>query len=230
MLEGWQRIAGNLEFFLAHGVRPLTGYVPDVNALRAGPARIVAGIGEASGGQLAHRAAVALAERLDSPPVTFPGDHGAIVSRPGNSPRPCTRSSSATPPHQGPAAWCPECTARTALIANPGRPCGHRTDGLRDLLSAGHRPQVSERASRNRQTAGQVGRATMPGHEELHCSACLEQWPSQPATRYRPSPNTNCTDAPRGPRPIPHRVQDGRSRRAPCSTRNRPRTAGGDAF
>ena len=50
MLEGWTRIAGNLEFFLAQGVRPLTGYVPDVAALRAGPARIVVGIGEASGG------------------------------------------------------------------------------------------------------------------------------------------------------------------------------------
>jgi hypothetical protein len=82
MLEGWARIAGNLEFFLAHGVRPLTGYVPDVAALRAGPARIVVAVGEASGGQLAHRAAVALAERLGSPPVTFPGDHGAMVSRP----------------------------------------------------------------------------------------------------------------------------------------------------
>jgi hypothetical protein len=84
MLEGWQRIAGNLDFFLAHGVRPITGYVPDVAALRAGPARIVVGVGEASGGQLAHRAAVALAERLGSPPVTFPGDHGAMVSRPGS--------------------------------------------------------------------------------------------------------------------------------------------------
>jgi pimeloyl-ACP methyl ester carboxylesterase len=82
MLEGWQRIAGNLEFFLAHGARPLTGYIPDVVALRAGPARIVVGVGEASEGQLAHRAAVALAERLGSPPVTFPGDHGAMVSRP----------------------------------------------------------------------------------------------------------------------------------------------------
>jgi hypothetical protein len=37
---------------------------------------MVVGIGEASGGQLAHRAADALAERLGSPPVTFPGDHG----------------------------------------------------------------------------------------------------------------------------------------------------------
>jgi pimeloyl-ACP methyl ester carboxylesterase len=82
MLEGWARIAGNLEFFLAHGVRPLTGYVPDVAALCAGSARIVVAVGETSQGQLAHRAAVALAERLGSPPVTFPGDHGAMVSRP----------------------------------------------------------------------------------------------------------------------------------------------------
>jgi hypothetical protein len=84
MLEGWTRIAGNFEFFLAHGVRLLTRYVPDIAALRAGSARIVVGVGEASGGQLAHRAAIALAERLGSPPVTFPGDHGAIVSRPGS--------------------------------------------------------------------------------------------------------------------------------------------------
>jgi pimeloyl-ACP methyl ester carboxylesterase len=82
MLEAWTRIGGNLEFFLAHGVRPISGYVPDVAALRAGPARIVVGIGETSGGQLAHRAAVALAERLGTPPVTFPGDHGGFGSRP----------------------------------------------------------------------------------------------------------------------------------------------------
>jgi thiamine pyrophosphate-dependent acetolactate synthase large subunit-like protein len=44
--------------------------------------RLVLLLHQASEGQLAHRAAVALAERLGSPPVTFPGDHGAIVSRP----------------------------------------------------------------------------------------------------------------------------------------------------
>jgi hypothetical protein len=82
MLETWQRISGNLEYFLAHGIRQLSGYAPDVAALRAGPARIVVGIGEGSAGQLAHRAAVALAERLGTPPVTFPGDHGGFGSRP----------------------------------------------------------------------------------------------------------------------------------------------------
>jgi pimeloyl-ACP methyl ester carboxylesterase len=81
-LEAWGRIGGNVEYFLAHGIRQLSGYAPDVAALRAGPARIVVGIGEGSAGQLAHRAAVALAERLGTPPVTFPGDHGGFGSRP----------------------------------------------------------------------------------------------------------------------------------------------------
>jgi pimeloyl-ACP methyl ester carboxylesterase len=83
MLETWGRISGNLEFFLAHGIRQISGYAPDVDALREGPARIVVGIGERSAGQLAHRGALALAERLGTPPVTFPGDHGGFGSRPG---------------------------------------------------------------------------------------------------------------------------------------------------
>jgi pimeloyl-ACP methyl ester carboxylesterase len=83
MLETWGRIGGNLEFFIAHGIRQISGYTPDVAALRDGPARIVVGIGENSAGQLAHRGAVALAERLGTPPVTFPGDHGGFGSRPG---------------------------------------------------------------------------------------------------------------------------------------------------
>ncbi|HEX6677986.1 MAG TPA: alpha/beta hydrolase [Actinomycetes bacterium] len=83
MLETWARIAGNLEYFLAHGVRQISGYAPDVATLRDGRARIVVGIGETSAGQLAHRTAVALAERLGTPPVTFPGDHGGFGSHPG---------------------------------------------------------------------------------------------------------------------------------------------------
>jgi hypothetical protein len=35
------------------------------------------------GGAARHRAGVALAERLGTPPVTFPGDHGGFGSRPG---------------------------------------------------------------------------------------------------------------------------------------------------
>jgi pimeloyl-ACP methyl ester carboxylesterase len=83
MMETFQRIMGNLEYFLAHGIRQLSGYPPDVDALRAGPARVVVGVGATSGSdQLAYRAAVALAERLGTQPVTFPGDHGGFGSRP----------------------------------------------------------------------------------------------------------------------------------------------------
>ena len=69
------RINGNLDYFFAHGLKPISFYVPDVEALRAGPARIVIGVGERSAGQLAGRTALALAERLGAKPVVFPGDH-----------------------------------------------------------------------------------------------------------------------------------------------------------
>ena len=76
------RIMRNLEFFLGHGVGPITSYVPDIAALRAGPVRVVAAVGASSAGQLAHRAAVALAQRLGTDPVVFPGDHSGYGSHP----------------------------------------------------------------------------------------------------------------------------------------------------
>jgi pimeloyl-ACP methyl ester carboxylesterase len=76
------RIMGNLDFFLGHGAGPLSSYVPDLAALRAGPVRVVAGVGASSVGQLAHRCGVALAARLGSDPAVFPGDHGGFMSLP----------------------------------------------------------------------------------------------------------------------------------------------------
>ncbi|MFG3438135.1 alpha/beta fold hydrolase [Nonomuraea sp. NPDC047897] len=82
MMEGWGRIGGNLDFFLAHVLRPVSGYLPDVAALRQGPAKVVLGVGDASTDrQYAYRSAVALAERLGTPPAVFPGDHGGFVAR-----------------------------------------------------------------------------------------------------------------------------------------------------
>jgi pimeloyl-ACP methyl ester carboxylesterase len=81
-MEAFARINGNLDYFLEHGLKPISSYVPDVDALRSGPARVVVGIGERSRGQLAHRTAVALAEKLGTDPVTFPGDHGGFGSHP----------------------------------------------------------------------------------------------------------------------------------------------------
>jgi pimeloyl-ACP methyl ester carboxylesterase len=82
MQEAFGRIMCNLDFFLAYGIRPISQYVPDVATLRAGPVRVVVGVGETSTGQVAHRTAVALAERLGTAPVTFPGDHGGYGSQP----------------------------------------------------------------------------------------------------------------------------------------------------
>src|SRR5271157_3709610 len=70
------------EMFLAHLLRPTTHYRPDVEALRAAPARIVVAAGATSKGQLAHRGAVALADRLGTPIAEFPGDHGGFLTLP----------------------------------------------------------------------------------------------------------------------------------------------------
>jgi pimeloyl-ACP methyl ester carboxylesterase len=68
--------------FLAHELRGTAHYVPDIAALTRGPARVIVGIGAASGGLLTFRTSVALAEQLGTPPVEFPGDHGGFVGQP----------------------------------------------------------------------------------------------------------------------------------------------------
>ncbi|HET7727315.1 MAG TPA: alpha/beta hydrolase [Candidatus Limnocylindrales bacterium] len=64
---------------LGHGIISTTHYEPDLNALRASSARIVIAAGEASSGELASRAAHALAERLGTPVVLFPDGHGGFL-------------------------------------------------------------------------------------------------------------------------------------------------------
>jgi pimeloyl-ACP methyl ester carboxylesterase len=76
------RMAGNFDLFLAHEIRQLTGYVPDVDALRNVSTRIVSAAGETSGEQGARRAAVALAERLGIAVTYLPGGHGGWGSDP----------------------------------------------------------------------------------------------------------------------------------------------------
>jgi pimeloyl-ACP methyl ester carboxylesterase len=76
------RMMGNFEFFLAHVMRELGSYVPDVDGLKAASTRVVVGGGEESGRQGAYRAAVALAERLGQEVVHFPGGHGGYATHP----------------------------------------------------------------------------------------------------------------------------------------------------
>ena len=56
-----------------------TQFQPDFDALRAASTQVVLAAGAESDGELANRAALAVAERLGTPPVTFPSDHGGFL-------------------------------------------------------------------------------------------------------------------------------------------------------
>ncbi|MEV7230045.1 alpha/beta hydrolase [Polymorphospora sp. NPDC051019] len=71
-----------LDRFFRHLLRPTACYRPDLAALRSASTRIVVAAGTTSRGQLAHRAAVALAAELAVPLVDFPGDHTGFQSEP----------------------------------------------------------------------------------------------------------------------------------------------------
>jgi pimeloyl-ACP methyl ester carboxylesterase len=73
--ETFARVSGNFEYWLEHGMMPLSLYSPDVEALRKGQARIMVGIGEQSAGQPIYEMGTALAGELGLEPVSFPGDH-----------------------------------------------------------------------------------------------------------------------------------------------------------
>jgi pimeloyl-ACP methyl ester carboxylesterase len=75
--EMMARMMGNFDLFLAHEIRQIGHYVPDIDRLRTASTRIVSAAGETSGEQAARRAAIALAERLGIPVTYLPGGHGA---------------------------------------------------------------------------------------------------------------------------------------------------------
>jgi pimeloyl-ACP methyl ester carboxylesterase len=64
---------------LGQNIISCTHYQPDFDALRAASTRIVLGVGAESEGEMAHRGAVAVAERLGTTPVTFPSGHGGFL-------------------------------------------------------------------------------------------------------------------------------------------------------
>ncbi len=73
--ETFARVSGNFEYWLAHGMLPLSLDTPDIDTLRAGKPRMVVGLGEESEGQMIYGMGTALARRLGVKPVIFPGDH-----------------------------------------------------------------------------------------------------------------------------------------------------------
>ena len=68
------------ERFFRHGLLPIALYQPDFSALQGTPVPIVVAGGTTSKGQFAQRTAVALAERLGTPLIDFPGGHTGFAS------------------------------------------------------------------------------------------------------------------------------------------------------
>ena len=67
------------EPLLGQNIISVTHYQPDFDALLAASTRIVIGAGADSTGELANRAAAAIAERLGTTLVTFPSHHGGFL-------------------------------------------------------------------------------------------------------------------------------------------------------
>lgn len=76
------RMQQNVEYFLARYMLPVTTYAPDLARLRAAASPVVVGVGANWSGQLAHETALALADRLGTTAVTFPGDHSGFFAHP----------------------------------------------------------------------------------------------------------------------------------------------------
>lgn len=74
----FERVNGNFEYWLAHGMLPLSAYRPDVETLKSGKPRIIVAIGEKSVVQPIAAMSRALATRLDIVPLAVPGDHMAF--------------------------------------------------------------------------------------------------------------------------------------------------------
>ena len=64
---------------MGHTILSTISYQPDFDALRAASTRIVVGAGAESEGEMAHRCALVVAERLGMEPVIFPSHHGGFV-------------------------------------------------------------------------------------------------------------------------------------------------------
>jgi pimeloyl-ACP methyl ester carboxylesterase len=64
---------------IGHTILTITSYLPDFEALKSAPTRIVMAAGAESKGELAHRGAFAVAARLGQEPVIFPSHHGGFL-------------------------------------------------------------------------------------------------------------------------------------------------------
>lgn len=72
----------NREAFFSHDVAAVARYRLDIAALKSSEARVVIAGGSAGREYFPYRCAVALAERLGTEVVEFPGNHAGFVEYP----------------------------------------------------------------------------------------------------------------------------------------------------
>ncbi len=80
---------GSRDDLLLSGNLAMPPFVPDADALRASPVRVIPAIGALGEGGMARRGGEALADLLGVEPVIFPGDHGGFAANewsPNNDP------------------------------------------------------------------------------------------------------------------------------------------------
>jgi pimeloyl-ACP methyl ester carboxylesterase len=77
-------VVATSERFFGHGLLPIALYQPELAALRGGPARVVVAGGTTSKGEFPQRTAAALAERLGTSLIDFPGGHAGFASDAGD--------------------------------------------------------------------------------------------------------------------------------------------------
>ncbi|WP_425296293.1 alpha/beta fold hydrolase [Nocardia asiatica] len=77
-----ERLHANAPRNIAHELRPITSYLPDVAALATVADRLVLGAGRDSKGKLPRRPAEALTAQLDIPLTEFPGGHSGFTDAP----------------------------------------------------------------------------------------------------------------------------------------------------
>jgi pimeloyl-ACP methyl ester carboxylesterase len=80
--NGSDKDPANDELFFLHMLKPFTRYQPPVELIASASPRVVVAVGATSGEEIARRSAIALAERIGSAAVTFPGDHGGFMGDP----------------------------------------------------------------------------------------------------------------------------------------------------
>jgi pimeloyl-ACP methyl ester carboxylesterase len=74
--------AASERYFYLHELRGTASWIPDLDALRAAPTRLIIGIGDASAGLFCDRTSRALAAELKIEPTLFPGGHGGFMEDP----------------------------------------------------------------------------------------------------------------------------------------------------